>query len=571
MIEIYVNYDNKELIKKCGCKWINEEKKKGWFMPLSIDEENLNKLIDYNDQKIIRFIKKRVPSWSPLFTGGDSDISESLDDIKERMGEEKYNKLVEKNNRHKIEHEASIRLDNINYLVYSKAEILELYKINSDLISDEYNRRRKEYKKINRQKGIAIIEKKPIFLNSTKTEDNKYYAYQGGYYTYITEDKYKDIRTLTTDYMPIFIDKHDMVINKNYDKNDNKSTKWINKELKQLYDEFIKDADILKKETNGLINMYKSGRNVKTAVELAYNFLNKNEIYSDKITLKESEWIENASMGPMLFADKYEGEAWKYDINSAYPSIYSNNNFLIPVKQGTFKKINSDEFLKKGFVSYGIYRCVIEYNDNNKDNSKIFKLNSANFYTSIEINYAVKLGFKVTLIEDDKDNFLEYLRINCKTGHECFNEYVKLLYPLRQNNNIKERVKSLLNCLWGALTQKNIFTKIYDPDVECELEGDCEIIEMVPYNETLYKIVYMKRNQPYETNWARIKPFILAKARIKISEFIRPYKEHIKRCHTDSMTSDIKLDIKHSLELGKMKLEKTGHCVIKNVMNETWE
>ena len=158
MIEIYVNYDNKELIKTCGCKWINEEKiqgkfftytplnkaKNGWFMPLSIDEENLNKLIDYNDQKIIRFIKKRVPSWSPLFSEGDQDISESLDSIKEKIGEEKYNKLVEKNNRHKIEYDASVRLNNINYLVYSKAEILELYKINSDLISDEYQRRRNE-------------------------------------------------------------------------------------------------------------------------------------------------------------------------------------------------------------------------------------------------------------------------------------------------------------------------------------------------------------------------------------------------------------------------------------------
>ena len=423
---------------------------------------------------------------------------------------------------------------------------------------------------MNKQKGIAYHEKKLIFLNPNKTNDKKYYCYDGDY-KYISEDEYKVIRTLRTEYMPIFRDKHDMMINNNYDKNDNRSTKWIKKELEQIYEEFIKDADILKKETGGLINMYKSGRNVKTAVELAFYYLNKKEIYADEITLKESEWIENASLGPMIFADKYEGEAWKYDLNSAYPSIYSNNNFLIPVKQGTFKKITSDEFLKKGFVSYGIYRCMIEYNNNNIHNSKIFKLNSTNFYTSIEINYAVKLGFKITLIEDDKDNFLEYLRINCKTGHECFNEYVKLLYPLRQNNTIKERVKSLLNCLWGALSQKNIFTKIYDPDVECELEGDCEIIEMKPYNDKLYEVVYMKRNQPYETNWARMKPFILAKARIKISEYIAPHKEHIKRCHTDSMTSDIDLNIIHSLELGKMKLEKAGHCTIKNVMKEAWE
>ena len=109
-------------------------------------------------------------------------------------------------------------------------------------------------------------------------------------------------------------------------------------------------------------------------------------------------------------------------------------------------------------------------------------------------------------------------------------------------------------------------------DVESELFDDCDIVEMVPYNNDSYQITYMKRDKPYETNYARMKPFLLSKGRVKISEYIAPYKQHIKRCHTDSMTSTIELKhIEHSLELGKMKLEKSGYCVITNSMNEEWK
>jgi hypothetical protein len=79
-----------------------------------------------------------------------------------------------------------------------------------------------------------------------------------------------------------------------------------------------------------------------------------------------------------------------------------------------------------------------------------------------------------------------------------FSKFVKLLYPLRKNEIIKDRVKSFLRCLWGALSQRNIFKKVYKMDVETEL-FDCEIVEMIPHNDDSYKITYMKSNRPYET------------------------------------------------------------------------
>ena len=234
---------------------------------------------------------------------------------------------------------------------------------------------------MNIQRGVSYKERIPIFIDKEQKQDGTFYCYDGHNYGYINESQLKEFKQFKTDYLPIFRDKkNDTIVNESYDKSDKKSRKHKLKTLKRLHTEFIRDAPILQKETNGLINLFKTGSNVKTAVELAFHFLNEKEISAEDITLLESEWIENASCGAFIFADKYEGEAFKYDLNSAYPSIYSNVHLLLPVKQGEFKKLTKDEFLKKGFVSYGIYRCTIEYNHDDRNNHKIFKLNDKNYY-----------------------------------------------------------------------------------------------------------------------------------------------------------------------------------------------
>ena len=59
---------------------------------------------------------------------------------------------------------------------------------------------------------------------------------------------------------------------------------------------------------------------------------------------------------------------------------------------------------------------------------------------------------------------------------------------MRSNPLIKNRVKKLLNKLWGGLCERNEFTKIYNEDEECLLLGDREIVEMNPCGKNLCKI-----------------------------------------------------------------------------------
>jgi len=136
-------------------------------------------------------------------------------------------------------------------------------------------------------KGVAFDTKIPVIIDGDQTDDNKMYCYDGKQYKYITHDEYKQIRSLRTPFIPIMRDKDDKIVNDKYDKTDKQSRKMIKKELKQIHEEFIKDADFLLKETKGVINMYKSGRDTKTAIQLAYHYLNINEMTAEQITVDE--------------------------------------------------------------------------------------------------------------------------------------------------------------------------------------------------------------------------------------------------------------------------------------------
>lgn len=391
-------------------------------------------------------------------------------------------------------------------------------------------------------------EKLPVIYDNID-DKIQVYGYGEENYKYITKDEFSDMKNFKTDYILVKRSERDKKKVNN---------KLVLKSLKEIYDEFVRDAEELKKQTNGIVNMYITGTDAKTAVELAYYYLNRSSIVPEKITEREAIWLKEATQGPLIFGEEYEGEAHKYDINSSYPSIYSNNNFLVPIKPGEFKKITKNEFDALEHYQYGIYRARIEIPVESKKYYKLFKLNENNKYTGIDLAYARKLGLKIEIIDDGNDNFLYYHRNNCKTGHQCFKQFVDLLYPLRKNEIIGSRCKKLLNSLWGALCQVNAIKMTIDPNEEFELREDKEVISMTVLGNGKYQVEFAKKDKYFETNYARIKPFILAKGRVKIAEYIAPHIDNVFRCHTDSMTTNIELPIKTSTKLGDMKYE--GYC-----------
>jgi hypothetical protein len=405
---------------------------------------------------------------------------------------------------------------------------------------------------MNIQRGIAKEEKKVLIYSPEKREDDGYNIYYEKGYSYLTKKEYEDMRNKprSAEFVMVPIDKLKLM---------------KRKPMKEIYDEFVAEADEMKLATNGLINMYISGRETKTAIELAYHFLNENKIFATQIKHQESQWLEKASLGALTFSEPYTGEIHTYDINSSYPSIYSNNYFMMPTCDGEYKTLTKAEFQKSPFYQFGIYKVKISYPDKKRQWHKIFKLNSSDYYTHYDLSYAKELKLDIDLIEDGQSNFLYYSRDKLKTGGQLFKKFVDVVYPLRQNAKIKDTAKALLRSLWGALCQYNLIKKIFKYDGDESIADTRTVLKIEPIDDKKYRVEFYKNDMPYETNWARMKPFLLSKGRIKISKLIEPHAEHVKRCHTDSMMCAIKLPYQTSTKLGDLKYEGCANVEVKNM------
>src|SRR4051794_37439203 len=71
------------------------------------------------------------------------------------------------------------------------------------------------------------------------------------------------------------------------------------KMLEETHADFIRDADLLKKESTGFINMYKSGSESQTALHMFFRMYPKN--LPDHLSLEESKWIQAATQGAIAW------------------------------------------------------------------------------------------------------------------------------------------------------------------------------------------------------------------------------------------------------------------------------
>jgi hypothetical protein len=331
---------------------------------------------------------------------------------------------------------------------------------------------------------------------------------------------------------------------------------WVKKEVKntqsieEYHAQFIKDAQTLKEESNGLINLFKTGSDYDTALSL-FNKYTKT-IFPDHIEQDEATWIQNTSMGAMITCEPYEGLAYKYDVCSQYPSILNSKYFLIPIKRGSFQLLDSIPTIP----TFGIYRCIIT-----SPNSKLFKVNKKNFYTHLEITRARQLGYDIQLIQDGSVNALVYSRDKLLNSNQLFGKYIEILFDLKKKKI--PRAKNILNMIWGILCEKRTQIKYVEKEL-LEIDGDNDIKSIRPYHNGHYVDVY-NRTKTYRYPFARFEPFILAKGRIEISKIYEPYINNIVRVHTDGFYCTKKIEYNNmGNELGQLKYEGFGQCKVVN-------
>ena len=302
----------------------------------------------------------------------------------------------------------------------------------------------------------------------------------------------------------------------------------------ETYKRIIKESEAIAEKTNGQVDMRKSGSYTLTSLKLfRETTLAPNR--SEKIDEKENAWLNLATTGALVFAEKYDGEAIQYDVNSMYIYEMLKKEASWPIAPGKFHTINSSFTEKWSKFPYGIYKATIEGNPPKKSLqcTRYLRYNPHGIYTHYDLECARKNGLKVTLM-NITPNALIYEKNIRITGKDMFGEWGNILYNIKKEGGTAGKVsKALLVSLWGVL---------------------CE----------------QRNGQNYGTH-PRIKPFLLASARKRISEIVKPLGDQVKRIHTDGFIVAGKVELKTGIEMGELKFEKKGVCVVKNCISITWK
>ena len=385
----------------------------------------------------------------------------------------------------------------------------------------------------NKVKGISYKEKKPLFYKFNKTE-MLYDCFDGSHFKLETEEFYKKRNN------PIS-DEHTML----------SCFKGKEYTLESSYNEFIEQADKLKKITFGKVNLYKTGRFTKTAIKLFYDTI-KSMPNCDPISQSEAQWILGCNRAGHAFVEKgYKGEGHKIDMVSMYPSIM-NSTITLPFKKGEFKTITDDDI--KEYCRYGIYRAEITNYD-----YKLFRHNKLNYYTHYDMNLARKHNFTINLIQDGNPNFLYYAPECNIRALELFRPFITMMFDLKSKHKDVFYAKKILNILAGALSEIRVDKYVwFDPketSKEFILDFEHEIINISTHVSGKVKLEYTHLDKYFVTDFARIYPFITARGRQLISDIIATDKDNVVRCVTDGIISKTKLDIDYGTNLGDFRYE----------------
>ena len=391
--------------------------------------------------------------------------------------------------------------------------------------------------------GVSYKERKILFTcrNGLTKTGMKMYSCDG--YKDFTFEEIKEIKRnpLTSEYV---------IVN---------DFKYEDDCIEKEYKKYIDSIDALKEATKGVINFYKTGTIKATALKL-FEDLNVALIQPDPLTELEAKFHDGCLSCGLMYAMDYEGECHSYDDISFYPAIM-RTHMQLPHKQGEFKTITQEDFNSMEFKEYGIYHCEIE------GVHKFFMKSKQHYYTSYSVDHAMKLGLKIKIITDGDVNFLAYTADKRVDSSGVFRKYIDYLFPLKARGF--SLAKSLINILWGALSQKHTEGTYYIDDLNEESGGTLkdyeEICDISNISDTVMKVKTRRVDKIFKTNYARVKSFLTSKGRSVITDKMMPYEDKIVRIHTDGFLSTTKLKIKTGIDIGNTKYEGKQHCKITGV------
>lgn len=423
----------------------------------------------------------------------------------------------------------SIKINVTGDYVYTspKPSILE---VNMKLVDGHFSWDKRDRKPV---QGVRYTPAPAIFYEFI---DNDCHTYDGKTRTVITAEKLKE---------------HKRNFKLTMVRKDRTSKNGVVPTMEEQYATFMSNSAALQKATKGKLNLLKTGSVYTTALHF-FDCVTRS-ITPQQIEQDEALWIQEASIGALIYSKPYSGEAWKGDFCSWYPSLMKKAGSLFPIKRGIFK------IVEEPTTQFGIFRCIIS-KTTNPDISKLFRWNVNNKYTHRDVAWAKELRLDVSMIMDDHPNFLYYPRNHCVTGEQLFGDYVDTLFDLKQKK--VPLAKDILNILWGALCQiDTIRLEVNNNDTTItELDDSATISCICPTGTGKTEIKFYKQEKVYTTNYARIMPFVLSFGRTGLAKFVQPWVKDIVYMHTDSaiISRKMKNTAPTASGLGEFKYE--GYC-----------
>ena len=140
-----------------------------------------------------------------------------------------------------------------------------------------------------------------------------------------------------------------------------------------------------------------------------------------------------------------------------------------------------------------------------------------------------------------------------------FRPFVSCLFKIKSEHKDIPYAKSILNILWGALSQRKITRNVIIPTSEFVIDYEQDIVSIKNCHNGKLEIKSVHRDSQFETDYARFAPFITSRGRELITNIIdKDASRDIVRCVTDGFITKTKLAIKSGSGLGDLRYE--GRC-----------
>lgn len=308
------------------------------------------------------------------------------------------------------------------------------------------------------------------------------------------------------------------------------------KTSKHFYFDYIKPDLISKGEKRGEYYFKSHTSNIESIFKIKCK--GKYEKH-EPIDLTEYKWFEKSYNGGLIYTDKGVFDCYGYDFSNYYASILASDEFKIPTKPGTERKI--EKLYNK--IKFGFY--LVSIGCGHPDFNKVFNYSPNDVYTSSSLKFALEhqeeYNVNINLITDVDKNCYIYDLKDLVSGSKIFTPWYDTIIGLKREFPKNMLIKMLSSSLWGHLSKSNIINRTEEEVEKLGLKigmtdkSDYIIKDEIinEEGETLYFKLLNTKN-PYKFN-LRLKPFLTSFGRAKTGKIALFDIENVIRIHTDGI------------------------------------